>query len=429
MNLPLFIARRINGRAADNHHKVSRPAIHIATAGVATGLTVMIITVAVVLGFKHTIRDKVVGFGSHIQVVNGQSLPPIPDQPICLNDSLMQVLKAVPGVSHVERYAMAQGVLKTDHDFMGVMFKGIGPEYDVEFLKQHLVEGQMPTFHDAKTRPEVDTSKEENPLPLVVSKSMADKLMLKTGDKIFAYFIRQNDVRPLKFQVQAIYQTNMKRFDDMFCITDLYVPTHLVNPWRGDKCSGAEIRVKDFDQQEQTYYSILETIGRGWTDSEGNSLSAYTAQQIYPQVFQWLQLLDVNVWIILGLMAALAGFTMISGLLIIILERTQMIGVLKALGARNELIRRTFLWFSVFIIGRGLLWGNIIGIGIVLLQKMTGIIKLDPQTYYVSEVPLELNLLLVALLNLGTLIVSVLVLVGPSYLVSRIHPARSMRYE
>jgi lipoprotein-releasing system permease protein len=168
---------------------------------------------------------------------------------------------------------------------------------------------------------------------------------------------------------------------------------------------------------------------KGRLDSEGNTLSSMTIEQAYPTVFQWLDLLDINVWIILGLMVALAGFTMISGLLIIILERTQMIGVLKAVGARNSLIRHTFLWFAVFIIGRGLLWGNIIGIGIVLLQQATGLVRLDPQTYYVSQVPMELNLLLVLLLNAGTLLISVLVLVGPSYLVSRIHPARSMRYE
>ncbi len=427
MSLSLFIARRIYGKNTDDRHKVSRPAIHIATAGVAIGLAVMIITVAVVLGFKHTIRDKVAGFGSHIQVVNVRSVGGQGALPVCMNDSLMQVLKNVNGVRHVERYTITQGILKTDDDFLGVVFKGLGPEYDTSFLNENVVEGQLPTFCDKNPTPGQPNST-DNPYSLVISQTMADKLKLKSGDAIFAYFIGDHVTR-IAFKVCAIYQTNMKRFDDQFCITDIFVANRR-NGWKGDLCSGAELLVDDFQQLEKTDDNIVNVFThKGRLDSEGNTLTSVTIHQSYPTVFQWLDLLDVNVWIILGLMVALAGFTMISGLLIIILERTQMIGVLKALGARNGLIRRAFLWFAVFIIGKGLLWGNIIGIGIVLLQKATGIVSLDPQTYYVSEAPMELNLLLILLLNVATLIISILVLIGPSYLVSRIHPARSMRYE
>lgn len=426
MSFPLFLARRINGQT-DDRKKVSRPAIRIATAGVAIGLAVMIVTVAVVLGFKHTIRDKVVGFGSHIQVINVRSVGTAIGLPVEMNDSLMQQLKAIPGIKHVERYAMTQGILKTDEDFLGVMFKGIGPEYDTAFLKDCIVEGELPEFHD--TNPlQGEANSEEHPYELVISKTMAQKLKLKAGDLIYAYFIGEHVTR-LAFRVSAVYQTNMKRFDDTFCIADLFVATRR-NGWKGKQCSGAELIVDNFDQLEQTDENIVDAfLRKGRLDSAGNTLTSVTVHQLYPTVFQWLDLLDINVWIILALMVALAGFTMISGLLIIILERTQMIGVLKALGARNATIRRTFLWFAVFIIGRGLLWGNIIGIGIILLQKATGIISLDPQTYYVSEAPMELNLWLVVLLNIATLLISVLILVGPSYLVSRIHPARSMRYE
>ena len=423
---PLFIARRIYGQT-DDHKKVSRPAIAIATAGVAIGLAVMIVTVAVVLGFKHTIRDKVVGFGSHIQVLNVRTAGMQGTLPICVDDSLRQALEGTPGVRHAARFTMTQGILKTDDNFLGVMFKGIGPEYDTAFLAESMVEGQLPPFADKNPRPGEANSK-DNPYPIVISQTMASKLKLKSGDAVYAYFIGDH-VSRLAFQVTGVYQTNMKRFDDLFCITDLYVANRR-NGWKGDQCSGAELLVDDFDQLEHTdlcLYTMFSEKGR--LDSEGNTLSSMTIEQAYPTVFQWLDLLDINVWIILGLMVALAGFTMISGLLIIILERTQMIGVLKAVGARNSLIRHTFLWFAVFIIGRGLLWGNIIGIGIVLLQQATGLVRLDPQTYYVSQVPMELNLLLVLLLNAGTLLISVLVLVGPSYLVSRIHPARSMRYE
>ena len=426
MRLPLYLARHIYGQT-DDRRKVSRPVIRIATLGVAIGLAVMIVTVAVVLGFKHTIRDKVVGFGSHIQVLNVRSIGTEGAFPVCMNDSLVQQLKAIHGVSHVERLAMTQGILKTDQDFLGVMFKGIGPEYDTSFLSECLVEGALPQFHD--TNPlQGEANSREHPYSLVISQTMADKLHLHAGDIVFAYYIGQK-VSRIAYRVSAVYQTNMKRFDDLFCITDLYVARQR-NSWRGDLCSGAELLVSDFDRLADTDRLLVDNfLDRGRLDSQGNTLTSLTIHQAYPTVFQWLDLLDINVWIILALMVALAGFTMISGLLIIILERTQMIGVLKALGARNDTIRSTFLWFAVFIIGRGLLWGNILGIGIVLLQKFTGLVRLDPQTYYVSEAPMELNIPLILLLNVATLIISVLVLVGPSYLVSRIHPARSMRYE
>jgi lipoprotein-releasing system permease protein len=219
----------------------------------------------------------------------------------------------------------------------------------------------------------------------------------------------------------------MKRFDDVICLTDLYA-TNKLNGWFTNQCSGAELLVSDFGQLDQISENVIDQVGHT-LDHYNNLFSSMNIQELYPQVFSWLELLDINVWIILALMVCVAGFTMISGLLIIILERTQMIGILKALGARNKTIRRTFLWFAVFIIGQGLIWGNLAGVGIVVLQQLTGFIKLDAQTYYVSEAPMELNIPLILLLNIATLIVSVLVLIAPSYLVSRIHPAHSMRYE
>ena len=415
MNLPLFIAKRIYGDQGDRR-KVSRPAIRIATVGVAIGLAVMIITVSVVLGFKHTIRDKVVGFGSHIQIGNILTMGSYETLPICIDDSTLRAFGRIDGIRKAERYTTTQGILKTDDDFLGVVFKGLGPEYDLTFLQENLVEGELPQFSDTATN-----------YPLVISRSMADKLRLKTGDRIFAYFIGNDEVRARRFTVTGIYQTNMKRFDDAFCLTDIYA-THKLNGWFDDQCTGAELLVDDFEQLEQTNRNVIKKVNRQ-LDRYGSTLSSQTIIEAYPAVFSWLELLDINVWIILALMIAVAGFTMVSGLLIIILERTQMIGVLKALGARNSTIRHTFLWFSVFIIGQGLLWGNIIGIGLVVLQQQTGLVTLDPQTYYVSEAPLELNPLFIVLLNVATLLISVLVLIAPSYLVSRIHPAKSMRYE
>ena len=415
MNFPLYIAKRIYSDQGDKR-KVSRPAIRIATIGVAIGLAVMIVTVSVVLGFKHTIRDKVVGFGSHIQVHNIMNYSGSDPHPISASDSLMKVINKLPGVAKAERFSMTQGILKTDEDFLGIAIKGIAEEYDTTFLSQHLTAGSITSFSDK-------TSKYK----LLISKMISDKMRLKVGDKVFGYFIDNQDVRTRKFTISGIYQTNMTRFDETLCFTDLHTANKL-NGWTDKQVTGIEVLVKDFEKVNETADQFIDHINRT-SDEEGNALTTETIYELYPQVFSWLELLDINVWIILALMVCVAGFTMISGLLIIILERIQMIGILKALGARNNTVRHTFLWFSVFIIGQGLFWGNVVGIGIVLLQKYTGFITLDPQTYYVNEAPMELNLPLIALINVATLLICVFVLIAPSYLISHIHPAKSMRYE
>ena len=415
MNLPLFIARRIYSDQGDRR-KVSRPAIRIATIGVAIGLAVMIITVSVVLGFKHTIRDKVVGFGSHIQVMNLLSVASVDSYPICIDDSTMQAMDSIEGISHVQRYSMARGILKTDEDFLGVAFKGVGPEYKMDYLRQHLVEGKIPVFSDSSSTNRI-----------VISRLMANKLKLKAGDRIYTYFIDAGDVRTRRFTIEGIYETNMTRFDELICYTDLYTACKL-NGWFEGQCSGAELLVDDFDHLDDTYMRVIDKVNRT-QDRYHSTFSSQTIYDAYPQIFNWLELLDINVWIILGLMICLAGITMISGLLIIILERTSMIGILKALGTRNRTVRSTFLWFSAFIISRGLLIGDVLGIGVVLLQQYTGIVTLDPQTYYVSEAPMELNIPLVVILNLATLFISISVLIIPSFFISHIQPAKSMRYE
>lgn len=413
--LPLFLARKIYG-SDDKNQKVSKPAIRIATLGVAIGLAVMIITVGVVYGFKHTIRDKAIGFGSHIQVQNFMSAQSGDPYPVCLDDSMMTVLKRINGVEHVGRYTLTQGILKTDSDFLGIVFKGIGEEYDTRFLANSIVDGEIPKFSGKKSSNKI-----------LVSKTIADKLHLKTGDRLFAYFVCTDDVRARRFTVSGIYETNLSHFDQVICITDLHTTTRL-NGWEPQQCSGAEIEVSDFNQLNQVAQLMVDKVNRT-TDHKGERLSTQTIFETYPQIFTWLDLLDINVWIILALMTCVAGFTMISGLLIIILERTQMIGILKALGARNSIVRHTFLWFATFIIGRGLLLGNIIGVGLLLIQKYTGLVTLDPKTYYVSEVPVEINIPIILAINAATLTISVLVLVAPSYLVAHIQPSKSMRYE
>ena len=415
MNISFFIAKRIYSDKGDKR-KVSRPAIHIATAGVAIGLTVMILTVSVVLGFKHTIRDKVIGFGSHIQVENFLTMQSSDPYPICIDDSVMKVIKGIEGVEHVERFTLTQGILKTDQDFLGMSFKGIRPEYDLSFIKSNLKSGSIPSFSDSANKGN-----------LLISSATADKMNLKAGDKVFAYFISDNGVKVRRFTVSGIFQTNMSQFDNALCFTDLYTARKL-NNWDGELCTGAEISVGDLQQINAVSLRIADKVNRT-SDHEGNIFTSQTIYEAYPQIFSWLSLLDINVWIILALMICVAGFTMISGLLIIILERTQMIGVLKALGMKGSSVRHTFLWFAVFIIGKGMLIGDILAAAIILLQRHTGFISLDPTTYYVSEAPTEINIQAFLLINVVTLFISVLVLVGPSFLISHIHPAKSMRYE
>ncbi|RUL58312.1 ABC transporter permease [Prevotella koreensis] len=415
MNFALYIARKIYNDKGDKR-QVSRPAIRIATIGVAIGLAVMLISVSVVLGFKHTIRDKAIGFGSHIIVANFLSLQDERPYPISMDDSIMNRLKNIEGVKHAQRYAMKQGILKTDNDFMGVMFKGMAEEFDTTFIHQNMLEGSIPKF-----------SSEASSNKILISKMNADKLGLKLGDKVFAYFIDNDDVRARRFDIVGIYRTNLTKFDKAICFCDLYTSVKL-NGWEKDQASGAELSIDDYRQLEVVEENVVRNINRT-SDKYGQTYSSATIEQMNPQIFTWLDLLDINVWIILALMVCVAGITMISGLLIIILERTNMIGLMKALGARNKTIRHTFLWFSVFIIGRGMLWGNIVGIGLLLIQHFTGLVSLDPTTYYVNTVPVELDFYIMAAINIATLTICVLSLIAPSYLVSFIHPAKSMRYE
>ena len=415
MNFPLFIARRIYNNQ-DDKQKVSRPVVRIATIGVAIGLAVMLVSVSVVLGFKHTIRDKVIGFGSHITVAEYTTLNFSEQRPVVMDDAFTSQLRKITGVKHVQRFTTKQGILKTDSDFLGVMLKGVGEDFDNTFIQNNLVEGQLPSFSSKASKQQI-----------VISKLMADKLHLHAGQQIYAYFIDNNSVRARKFTIKAVYQTNLKKYDESICFTDIYTTTKL-NGWENDLATGAEIEVEDFNQINQVEDVLVNVVNRT-SDKYDNTYSSSTIQEINPQIFSWLNLLDLNIWIILVLMVCVAGFTMISGLLIIILERTSMIGVMKALGARNNTIRHTFLWFSTFIIGKGMLWGNILGIGLILLQRFTGFVQLDPATYYVSTAPVEIAIPIFLLINICTLIISVFVLIAPSYLIAHIHPAKSMRYE
>lgn len=402
-------------RQSDGGKQVSRPAVLIAMIGIALGLAVMIVSVAVVIGFKSEVRGKVIGFGSHIQVSNFDGVRSYETRPIVVGDSLLTALRHYKQVKHVQRYSTKPGIIKTDNAFQGMVLKGVGAEFDPSFFKAHLVEGEIPVFSDTATTSQV-----------VISRALANKLHLKLGDKIYTYYI-QSDVRARRLTIKGIYQTNFAEYDNLFLLTDLYLVNKL-NNWQPGQVSGAELQLHDYTQLEATTYHIAADTDRQ-EDAYGGIYYVRNIEQLNPQLFAWLGLLDLNVWVILILMIGVAGFTMISGLLIIIIERTQMIGILKALGATNYTIRKVFLWFSVFLIGKGMLWGNVIGVAFCLVQAQFGVIQLDPETYYVDTVPISFNVLLFVLINLGTLLASVLMLLGPSFLITQINPATSMRYE
>ncbi|MBR3758633.1 MAG: ABC transporter permease [Bacteroidaceae bacterium] len=417
MSLSLFIARRIYGSSAPQDARVSRPAVTIAMIGIAVGLVVMMLSVAIALGFKQEVRDKVIGFGSHIQVANFTRTDVYETRPVVGSDSIRQVIRqASPGVEHIQRFAIKPGMLKTDDNFQGIILKGIAQEYDTTFLANHLVEGRIPHFTDSVASGEV-----------LVSRQVADKMGLHVGDKINTYYIEKN-VRARRFTISGIFQTHFTEYDDRFFITDLYTASRL-NNWKDrDLVSGMELRISPDASLEQCADEVSSVINRQ-TDRYGNAYLAQSIEQLYPSIFAWLEVLDTNVVVILVLMLGVAGFTMISGLLILILERTNMIGILKALGAPDLTIRRIFLYFSAFLILKGMFWGNLIGISLCLAQKYGGIVHLDPKTYYVEVVPVLIDVPLLLLLNLFTLLVSVLMLVGPSLLISRIKPVKAIRFE
>lgn len=414
MSLSLFIARRIY-RDGDKGKRVSKPAVLIALIGVAIGLAVMIVTVSIVAGFKKEVRDKVVGFGAHIQVTNTDAARSYETRPIVANDSMISALSDYAGVKHVQRYSTKPGMIKTMDSFQGMVLKGLGPEFDASFFKKNLVEGEIPQFSDSASSNHV-----------VISKELATKLKLKLGDKIDTYYIQDN-IRARRLKIVGIYQTNMSEYDNLFLLTDICLVNRL-NNWNDKQVSGVEIEIRDYNKLEEITYRIAADTNEK-SDIYGEKYCVRNVEQLNPQIFAWLGILDVNIWVILFLMIGVAGFTVISGLLIIIIERTSMIGVLKSLGATNTTIRKIFLWLSVFLIGRGMLWGNAIGLAFYFIQSWFGLFKLDPETYYMDRVPVSLALLLFVLLNVGTLIISVLMLIGPSYLITRIHPANSMRYE
>lgn len=416
MNFVVFVAKRLF-KNKGNQKGASKLAVNIATGGVAIGIAVMLISVCVVLGFKQEIKNKLIGFGSHIQIQNYQSLISSESYPIAVNDSLLRIVKSTPNIAHWERTCYKTGILKTDEQFKGILLKGVAEEFDTTFLHNSLLSGSLPSFSGQKASNEI-----------VISETTARELKLKTGDKISAYFF-DNGIRARRFLIKGIYQTNLSELDNNIVLTDFYTCNKL-NRWNKNQCSSLNLTLKDYSTLKATTQKLARRINvELGSDIYGASFTTMSIEDLYPQLFTWLDLLNTNVWVILILMTGVAGITMISGLLIIILERTSFIGTLKALGAHDRSIRRIFLCFSLFIVGRGLLWGNLLAFLLIFIQQQFGLITLDPQIYYVEQVPLLINWSYVLLINVSTLLISICVLVLPSLLISRINPIKSIRFD
>jgi lipoprotein-releasing system permease protein len=394
---------------------LSRPFIRITTIAVALSLAIMIISVAVVTGFKKEISEKTIGFGSHIQILNYDSNLSYETRPISNQQECIPKIKAIKGIRHIQQYALKPGIIKTDTDIQGVVLKGIGPDFDWSFFKKNLIEGEIFTLSDSSTT--------NNTL---ISKSLSLLLKLKVGDKFDMYFVEEPP-RVRRLTVSGIYDTKMGEFDKVFVLGDIRHVRKL-NNWKDDQISGFEILVDDFNRIEDLTLEVDDIAGLVFFD-DGSKLKVQSIVQKYPQIYDWLGLQDLNTIVLIIIMLFVAGINLISGLLIIILERTNMIGVLKALGAANPFIRRIFLIQSGLIIIKGLIFGNLFGIALCILQQEFGFIKLDEASYYLSTVPINLNILHIILLNIGTFLVTIAMLVIPSMVISRISPERTIKFD
>ena len=414
MNLPYFIAKRLV-KEQEGGKAFSKPINVIAIVGIALGLAVMIIAVAILTGFKKEIREKIVGFGGNIQIVNYDSNISYETAPIKQGQKFVQQIKETPGVKNIQVFATKAGIISTKEEIQGVVLKGIGSDFDWSYFSKNMVDGDILIVNDSIRSDDV-----------VISKKISDMLKLRVGDSFNMHFI-QDPPRMRKFNIIGIYETSLEEFDEIYVFCDIQHIKRL-NGWNDDQISGFEVYIDDFDMLDYMTYAVRDAVGYNITE-EDESYKITNIQMKYPQIFDWLNFQDLNVVIIIVLMLIVAGFNMISSLLILILEKTNLIGVLKALGANDKTIRRTFLYQASYLIGKGLFWGNVIGIGLALLQLHTGLITLDPSSYYLKIVPINLEISHIILLNVCTMAIILFMLLVPSKLISKISPVKAIRYD
>lgn len=404
MNSELFIARRIVHKGKGNF---SRPIVLVAIVAISLGLSIMFVSIAILTGFQQEIRDKVIGFGGDIQVTKFSENAAFEPQPIDRYPSFLPLISQEKGIKHIQVFGVKAGIIKTRDQILGVVLKGVGKDYDWSFFHEKMQEGEIVSLGDSVSN------------EVIISRYVANQLNLKLHDDLRLYFIAGNNTLGRKFRISGIYETGLEEFDKLYVIGDLHHVQKL-NNWLEDQVGGFEITINDYRDLERLGVFVYQQIGF--------SLDASTIRQLYPQIFDWLDLQDVNVLIILILMVLVSAITMISTLLILILERTNMIGILKSLGMRNVNIRKIFLYHAVYIIGLGLFWGNIFSLTLCLLQQKFGFITLSQESYYVSVVPINLDPVNILLLNAGTLAICSLILIIPSVMITRISPIRAIRF-
>ena len=410
MKLEYFIAKRLI-TAKDHKSSISAPIIKIAITAIALGMIMMIVSIATGIGLQQKIRQKVSAFNGHI-IISGynDNNSDVSTTPISIHQSFYPNFKNVDGITHVQAVASKAGIIRTESAFEGIIFKGVGKEYQIDNLKEYLVKGRLPNFK-ANLNEEV-----------LISQYLCNRLGLKLGDKFVTYFMKENSegYNLRNFKIVGIYNSGFQEFDVSYVIGDIR-HVQRINKWSPEQIGSFEVFVDDFTQ--------IESKGQQVYEETSSTLDSQTIVEKFYYIFEWLKLFDFNILVILIVMIAVSTINMVVALLVLILERTQMIGILKSLGANNWSIRKVFLYNAAYLIGRGLLWGNVIGIGLLLLQKYLGIIKLNPESYYVNVAPVDINLFYILLLNIGTVVICLLVLLIPSYIITKITPSKSIRFE
>ncbi len=410
LKLEYFIAKRLI-TAKDHKSSISAPIIKIAITAIALGMIMMIVSIATGIGLQQKIRQKVSAFNGHI-IISGynDNNSDVSTKPISIYQKFYPKFKTIDGIKNVQAVASKAGMIRTATAFEGIIFKGVGKDYQAENLNEYLVEGRLPNFKAALNE------------EVLISEYLCKRLGLKIGDKFVTYFMKEasEGYNLRNFKIVGIYNSGLQEFDVNYVIGDLR-HVQRINKWQPDQIGSFEVFVDDFTQ--------IETKGEQVYEETASTLDTQTIVQKYYFIFEWLKLFDFNIIVILIVMIAVSTINMVVALLVLILERTQMIGILKSLGANNWSIRKIFLYNATYLIGRGLLWGNSIGIGLLLLQKQFGIIKLNPESYYVNEAPVDINLFYLLVLNLGTVVICLLVLLLPSYIITKITPSKSIRFE
>lgn len=406
MNFEYFISRRIRIKTGASF---SRPIIRVSIAGIALGIAVMLISVAVLSGFQKEIRQKVVGFGSHIQISHYDSNNSYEPTAIFIEPDELQKIKDIKGVKNVHPFGLKAAIVKTDEQIHGVVFKGVDSRYDWSFFTDKIIEGSALTLNDSATSNDI-----------LISKRLADMMNYKIGDDLRMFFIIDNNVRGRKLDIKGIYETGLVEFDEMYVIGDI-AHVRRLNAWSDNQVSGYEILISDFKDLNTISGEVYSTIGY--------ELNTQTIRQMYPQIFDWIEIQDLNVIIILILMALVSGITIISTLLILVLEHTRDIGLLKAMGARNNSIRKIFLYASVYITLYGLLWGNIFAMLLIWLQKTYGLIPLPAESYFLSQVPVSIGWIEILTINTATVLVCLTMMLIPSLVIKYITPIKAIRFD